>query len=74
LRAVIREGQDRGEFLAGDAEHAMFVQAAFLDGLAPLLVLKAKGVTRDRAEKVLLAEAAHLLGPGFDARPLRRSR
>jgi hypothetical protein len=37
-------------------------------------VLKAKGVTRDRVERVWLAEASRLLGPGFDARPLPRSR
>jgi len=74
LRAVIREGQESGEFQPGDAEHVMFVLAALLDGLAPLLALKAKGVTRERVEKVLLAEASQLLGPGFDARPLRRSR
>lgn len=71
---MIREGQESGEFQPGDAEHVMFVLAALLDGLAPLLALKAKGVTRDRVEKVLLTEASNLLGAGFDARPLRRSR
>ena len=74
LRAVIREGQESGEFIDGDAEEVMFVLAALLDGLAPLLAVKAKGVTRERAERVWLAEAARLLGPGFDARPLKRSR
>ena len=74
LRAVIREGQESGEFIDGDAEEVMFVLAALLDGLAPLLAVKAKGVTRERAERVWLAEAARLLGPGFDARPLKRPR
>lgn len=74
LRAVIREGQESGEFVHGDAEEVMFVLAALLDGLAPLLAVKAKGVTRERAERVWLAEAARLLGPGFDARPLKRPR
>jgi AcrR family transcriptional regulator len=74
LRAVIREGQESGEFVAGDAEEVMFVLAALLDGLAPLLAVKAKGVTRERAERVWLAEASRLLGPGFDARPLKRPR
>jgi AcrR family transcriptional regulator len=71
LRAVLREGQESGEFLPGDADDTMFVLAALLDGLAPLLAVKARGVTRDRVERVWLAEAARLLGPGFDARPLR---
>lgn len=74
LRAVVREGQASGEFVASDPDDTMFVLAALLDGLAPLLALKAKGVTRDRVERVFLAEAARLLGPGFDARPLKRSR
>ena len=52
----------------------MFVLAALIDGLSPLLVLKAKGVTRERVERVWLAEAARLLGPGFDASPLERTR
>ena len=74
LRATIREGQQRGEFLAGDPEEVMFVLAALLDGLAPLLAVKAKGVTKDRVERVWLAEASRLLGPGFDAGPLKRTR
>ena len=71
---MIREGQAAGEFSPSDADETMFVLAALLDGLSPLLVLKAKGVTRDRVERVWLGEASRLLGPGFDARPLRRAR
>ena len=52
----------------------MLFRSALLDGLAPLLALKAKGVTRDRVERVWLAEAARLLGEGFDASPLKRTR
>lgn len=74
LRSVVREGQTSGEFAASDPEDTMFVLAALLDGLAPLLALKAKGVTRDRVERVILAEASRLLGPGFDASPLKRTR
>jgi AcrR family transcriptional regulator len=74
LRSVVREGQTGGEFAASDPEDTMFVLAALLDGLAPLLALKAKGVTRDRVERVFLAEASRLLGPGFDASPLKRTR
>lgn len=74
LRGVIREGQEAGQFIEADADATMFLLAALLDGLSPLLVLKAKGVTRDRVERVWLAEASRLLGPGFDARPLPRSR
>jgi AcrR family transcriptional regulator len=74
LRSVVREGQASGEFVASDADDTMFVLAALLDGLAPLLALKAKGVTRDRVERVFLAEASRLLGPGFDASPLKRTR
>jgi AcrR family transcriptional regulator len=74
LRSVVREGQTSGEFSASDPEDTMFVLAALLDGLAPLLALKAKGVTRDRVERVFLAEASRLLGPGFDASPLKRTR
>jgi len=72
LRNVIRDGQANGEFVAGDADETMFVLAGLLDGLAPLLAVRAKGITRERVERVWLAEAARLLGPGFDARPLRR--
>jgi AcrR family transcriptional regulator len=74
LRSVVREGQASGEFVASDPDDTMFVLAALLDGLAPLLALKAKGVTRDRVERVFLAEASRLLGPGFDASPLKRTR
>ena len=74
LRTVIREGQEAGEFIASDPDETMFVLAALIDGLSPLLVLKAKGVTRERAERVWLLEAARLLGPGFDASPLKRTR
>jgi AcrR family transcriptional regulator len=74
LRAAIRDGQANGEFLSGDADDVMFVLAALIDGWAPLLALKAKGVTRERVERVWLVEASRLLGPGFDATPLKRSR
>jgi AcrR family transcriptional regulator len=85
LRAVIRDGQERGEFSsaagepgtagrAGNADDAMFLLAALLDGLAPLLTVRAKGVTRERVERTWLGEAARLLGPGFDASPLARPR
>ena len=74
LRATIRDGQQSGEFVAGDPDEVMFVLAALLDGLAPLLAMKAKGVTRERVERVWLAEASRLLGPGFDASPLKRTR
>jgi AcrR family transcriptional regulator len=74
LRAAIRDGQANGEFVAGDPDEVMFVLAALIDGLAPLLALKAKGVTRERVERVWLSEAERLLGPGFDASPLKRSR
>ncbi len=72
VRNVVREGQERGEFIEGDPEDTMMVLAALLDGLAPLLALKAKGVTRERVEKVWLTEASRLLGPGFDTSPLKR--
>jgi AcrR family transcriptional regulator len=74
LRKVIRDGQQAGEFLAGDADETMFVLAALLDGMAPLLAMKARGVTQQRVERTWLAEAGRLLGPGFDSGPLRRSR
>jgi AcrR family transcriptional regulator len=73
LRKVIRDGQQTGEFISGDADQTMFVLAALLDGLAPLLAMKAKGVTGAHVERTWLAEAARLLGPGFDSSPLRRS-
>ena len=73
LRKVIRDGQQAGEFVASDADETMFVLAALLDGMAPLLAMKARGVTRQRVERTWLAEAARLLGPGFDSGPLRRS-
>ena len=74
LRKVIVDGQRAGDFTEGDPEQVMFVLAALLDGMAPLLAVKAKGVTRERVERTWLAEAARLLGPGFDARPLKRTR
>lgn len=74
LRAVIREGQKRGEFVDGDADETMFVLAALLDGMTPLLAVKAKGVTPERVERTWLAEAARVLGPGFDSKPLKRTR
>jgi AcrR family transcriptional regulator len=74
LRKVIRDGQQAGEFLAGDADETMFVLAALLDGMAPLLAMKARGVTQQRVERTWLGEAGRLLGPGFDSSSLRRSR
>jgi AcrR family transcriptional regulator len=74
LRTVIRSGQERGEFVASDADETMFLLAAMLDGLAPLLAVRAKGVTRERVERTWLGEAGRLLGPGFDTSPLRRTR
>jgi len=74
LRKVIRDGQQAGEFVAGDADDTMFVLAALLDGMAPLLAMKARGVTKQRVERTWLVEAARLLGPGFDSGPLSRSR
>ncbi|TPW13515.1 MAG: TetR family transcriptional regulator [Acidimicrobiaceae bacterium] len=74
LRAVIRQGQKRGEFVDGDADEIMFVLAALLDGMTPLLAVKAKGVTPERVERTWLAEAARLLGHGFDSKPLKRTR
>ena len=74
LRKVIRDGQQTEEFSAGDADETMFVLAALLDGMARLLAMKARGVTQQRVERTWLAEAARLLGPGFDSTPLPRSR
>ena len=74
LRKVIRDGQQRDEFIPSDPDETMFVLAALLDGMAPLLAMKAKGVTPAQVERTWLAEAGRLLGPGFDAGPLRRSR
>jgi AcrR family transcriptional regulator len=74
LRSVIRDGQKRGEFLDADADETMFILAALLDGMTPLLAVKAKGVTPERVERTWLAEAARLLGPGFNAGPLKRTR
>ena len=70
LRKVIRDGQSTGEFIAGDSDETMFVLAALLDGMAPLLAMKAKGVTRSQVERTWLGEASRLLGPKFDASPL----
>jgi len=76
LRSVIQDGQRSGEFDPdkGSAEDVMFVLAALLDGLAPLLTVRARGVTRERVERTWLVEASRWLGPGFDARPLKRTR
>ena len=74
LRSVISHGQRRGEFVDGDPDQTMFVLAALLDGMAPLLAVKAKGITRARVERTWLAEARRLLGEGFDSSPLHRSR
>ena len=74
LRKVIRDGQQRGEFIAGDADETMFVLAALLDGMAPLLAMKAKGVTAAQVERTWLAEAADCWARAFDSSPLRRSR
>ena len=59
---MIRDGQRDGEFVESDAEQTMFVLAVLLDGMAPLLAVKAKGVTRERVERTWLAEASRLLG------------
>ena len=56
-----------------EASYQLYL-AALLDGMAPLLAVKAKGVTRERVERTWLAEAARMLGSGFDARPLKRTR
>ena len=74
LRNVISDGQRRGEFIASDADETMFVLAGLLDGLAPLLAMKAKDVTQARVERTWLAEAARLLGPHFDTTPLPHHR
>jgi AcrR family transcriptional regulator len=74
LRKVIRDGQQRGEFIESDPDETMFVLAALLDGMAPLVAMKAKGVTLAQVERTWLAEAARLLGPAFDSDRLRRSR
>jgi AcrR family transcriptional regulator len=74
LRAVIRTGQQTGEFQGDDPDETMFVLAALLDGMAPLLAVKAKGVTAERVERTWLREASRLLGTGFDASPLKRTR
>jgi AcrR family transcriptional regulator len=74
LRKVIRDGQRRDEFIAGDPDETMFVLAALLDGMAPLLAMRAKGVTASQVERTWLAEASRLLGPGFDSSPLTEAR
>jgi AcrR family transcriptional regulator len=73
LRSVIRFGQGRGEFIDGDANQITFVLAGLLDGLAPLLTVRATGVTASDVESTWLAEAARLLGDRFDCRPLRNA-
>jgi AcrR family transcriptional regulator len=70
LRGVIADGQRTGEFDGDDADDTMFVLAALLDGLAPLLAVRATGVSRRRVERTILREAARLLGPAFDSSPL----
>lgn len=72
VRNVVREGQETGEFVESDPDDTMMVLAGLLDGLAPLLALKARGINHEGVERVWLAEAARLLGPGFDASPLKR--
>lgn len=74
LRNVIRDGQSSDEFAAGDPDEIMFVLAALIDGWAPLLAVKARGVSRERVEQAWLREAGRLLGPGFDTSPLPRRR
>ena len=71
LRAVVTFGHDRGEFIDGDSSQITFLLAGLLDGLAPLLAVRATGVSAAQVESTWLAEAARLLGPGFDTRPLR---
>lgn len=73
LRNAIKEGQRRGEFVISDPEETMFVLAALIDGWAPLLAVRAPGVTPERVERAWLHEAQRLLGPGFDASPLPRT-
>ncbi len=67
-------GNDRDEFIASDPDETMFVLAALLDGMAPLLAMKAKGVTLAQVERTWLAEASRLLGPAFDSSPLAQAR
>ena len=67
LRQVIRDGQAGAEFIDGDAEETMFVLAALLDGMAPLLAMKAEGVTLQRVERIWLVEASSQLGPRLTA-------
>jgi AcrR family transcriptional regulator len=71
LRNVIRFGQQRGEFVDGDANQTTFILASLLDGMAPLLAVRATGVTASHIESTWLTEAARLLGPTFNAAPLR---
>ena len=69
-----RRASSSGEFDGDDADETMFVLAALLDGLAPLLAVRGQGRHRERVERTWLGEAARLLGPGFDASPLARPR
>ncbi len=71
LRHVITSGQVNREFSPGDAAQITFVLAGLLDGLAPLLAIRATGVSASKVESTWLAEAARLLGSGFDSRALR---
>ncbi len=71
LRAVIALGQETGEFTPGDPAAITFLLAGLLDGLAPLLAVRATGVSARQVESTWLGEAARMLGTGFDARALR---
>lgn len=62
LRAAIRDGQRSGEFVGDDPDGATFLLAGLLDGLAPLVAVRAPGVTRERVERVWFAEASRVLG------------
>ncbi|MFM8268321.1 MAG: TetR/AcrR family transcriptional regulator [Ilumatobacteraceae bacterium] len=62
LRAAVRDGQQSGEFVGDDPDGATFLLAGLLDGLAPLVAVRARGVTRDRVERVWFAEASRILG------------
>lgn len=73
LRSVVTFGQRQGEFIDGDSVQITFLLAGLLDGLAPLLAVRATGVSAAQVESTWLTEAARLLGPGFDSRPLRTS-
>ena len=71
LRSVIAAGQATGEFDGSDASSVTFLLAGLLDGLAPLLTVRAQGVTAGEVEQAWLHEAGRLLGDRFDTSPLR---